>query len=183
MTDLDIVEALKKGQTHIMKELYTHFPSIRSHITSNRGKEEDAEDIFQEALMIFYKNVLKSEFELRSQIKTYLFGIAKNLWLKKLRDDKVHFMASDADDNMLADLDYEFEATTIDEAIEQLVELVDNMEEPCKTILISYYFKKMNMKGIAELLQYKTEQVARQQKYRCIQSLKQVAVDQRIFND
>ena len=77
MTDQSIIEALKQGRTEALKHLYDNFPMIKRYVIANQGKTEDAEDIFQETLMVFYKNVMKDAFELRSQIKTYLYGILK----------------------------------------------------------------------------------------------------------
>ena len=62
------------------------FPSIRYLIKTNAGLEEDAEDIFQEALYIILKKISEEDFELSSSFLTYLYSISKNLF----DTDKLH---------------------------------------------------------------------------------------------
>ena len=61
---------------------------LKRYVLKNSGDKDDAKDVFQNTLIVFYKKVLIENFELSSKISTYLFSIAKNLWLKKLRDEK-----------------------------------------------------------------------------------------------
>ena len=88
MKDDQIIEQLKLGNHTVFKHLYNHYGIVENYILKNSGNKEDAKDIFQNALIIFYKKAISSEFELTSKISTYIFAIAQNLWLKKLRDNK-----------------------------------------------------------------------------------------------
>lgn len=73
MRDHKIVQLLREGKESIaFRKLYSCYPKIEKLILSNGGSKSDAEDLFQEALIIFYEKVQQSNFELRSSISTYL---------------------------------------------------------------------------------------------------------------
>ena len=59
------------------------------------------------------------------------------------------------------------------EELQQAVhDIVINMDEPCKTILWSYYWGGNNMKEIAEMKGYNNADVAKSQKSRCLSKVK-----------
>src|SRR3982751_1624531 len=88
--DNTLLDNLKNENNASFEVLYKfHFPSIAAYITQNFGSTDDAEDIFQEAIIVLLQKVRQSDFVLTSSLKTYLFAIAKNLWLKRLRDNNL----------------------------------------------------------------------------------------------
>ena len=65
--NLNIIDALKNGHNEsAIKELYKSYPSISKFILRNGGDEFDARDIFQDALLILYRNAQKKDFQLFS---------------------------------------------------------------------------------------------------------------------
>lgn len=65
-----------------------HFPSIKRYILNNSGTEADAEDIFQDAMVVILEKYMLDDFKLTATLKTYIYAVSKNLWLKKLRTKK-----------------------------------------------------------------------------------------------
>jgi len=62
------------------------YEPVRHMVTNNSGTEEDANDIFQEALIISFRNINNdSRFEIKCSFQTYIYSIARLLWLKHLR--------------------------------------------------------------------------------------------------
>ena len=89
MTDVQTLLALKKRDNAAYRLLYTfYYPSIEKFICKNSGTSVDAEDVFQETIMVLLDKVPKDDFVLTSSIKTYIFAVASNIWLKRLRDAK-----------------------------------------------------------------------------------------------
>ncbi len=81
MKDKEIIDLLKADDIRkSVKGLYSFYPGIRKFIAANKGSREDAEDIFQEVLLIVHQQLKQPDFILSSSLKTYSFGIAKNLW-------------------------------------------------------------------------------------------------------
>ena len=65
-----------------------YYPAIEAHIIRNSGSQADAEDVFQEAIVVLLQQIRRVDFVLTSSLKTYLFAIARNLWLKRLRETR-----------------------------------------------------------------------------------------------
>lgn len=66
-------------------EIYKLFsPRITFYILKKGGKKEDAQDVFQEALIVLMRKVKAPDFELKSSFYSFLFGICRNIWLQKI---------------------------------------------------------------------------------------------------
>jgi RNA polymerase sigma factor (sigma-70 family) len=90
LTDDEILSGLRKRDNRVLQYIYKNsFNTVKQLILHNAGSDKDAEDIFQEALIIIFKK-LKEEpgFELTSAFNTYIYSIARLLWLKHLRQIK-----------------------------------------------------------------------------------------------
>lgn len=83
---IDRLKIQENGSIEILYKLY--FPAISAFIKQNSGNIEDSQDVFQETILILLQKVRQPGFELTSSLKTYLFSISRNLWLKRLRDNK-----------------------------------------------------------------------------------------------
>ncbi len=53
----------------------------------------------------------------------------------------------------------------------QLRDLVYQLGEPCRKILMLFYYENLSMKEIVDHLPYENEQVVRNKKYKCLQQL------------
>ena len=74
-SDRAIVEGLKLNSDFIIKHVYQEFfPTIRYLIKKNTGNDEDAEDIFQESLIVILKNVQKEDFYRVRNMRASGFG-------------------------------------------------------------------------------------------------------------
>ena len=81
MSDEKIIELLKVNKTDkAFYKLYADFPKVKKMILAKGGTKDDAQDIFQEALIILYKKVNESEFKLTSKIGTYVYSVSRFLW-------------------------------------------------------------------------------------------------------
>src|SRR5690606_25163134 len=92
MKDREIIASIRKGDEQALDFLYTkNYRMMVKMIVRNNGSEEEAKDIFQEALIVFWQKVIAdSEFMLTSKISTYLYSICQNLWRKELERKKRH---------------------------------------------------------------------------------------------
>ena len=150
------------------------FPQVKYMVLKNSGALEDAEDIFQDALIIFYRNVIKEEFELTSSISTYVYAISHNLWLKQLRKRKKNAIdLQEADVALIEDFEFELAEEKADK-LSDVLAVMETVGKRCKEILTLYYFKKLKYDFIAEKLGMKDERAVREQKYRCMKRIKEL---------
>ncbi len=167
-----IIEAIKAGSEKILFQLYESYRdefvswAIRNHQISI----EEAKDVFQEAIVGLYKNVKSGRADsLESSIKTYLFGIGKNIILNLLKrkgiETKIYKQFTESQETESPDY-YDRE---------HLVSLVSRiyraLGSPCKEVLELYYEKGFDMESVAMRLGYKNADVAKKKKYECLKSL------------
>ncbi|MBV2247635.1 MAG: sigma-70 family RNA polymerase sigma factor [Lentimicrobium sp.] len=173
-SDRAIVEGLKLNSDYIIKHVYQEFfPTIKYLIKKNTGNEEDAEDIFQESLIVVLKNVQKEDFYLSCSFLTYLYSISRNLWMQRLKAKKKDKLNMDI-------LDVFFDFPDVNSAelaeAEQLRyriyrEHFNAMEKDCQRILL-LSMQKFSSKDIADTMGYGSENYAKTKKYNCKERLK-----------
>ena len=174
-SDQEIVEAIRqeKDIDATVRYLYhTHFETLANFIRTNSGKEHDAEDFFQEALVVFIKVVRQGKFRGDSSIKTFLYAIMRNLWLNELKRRKkaliretTYYEQREQETEQVSELVYENETT------QQVLAFFERLGDTCKKVLVMYYYQEMSMKDIAQAMHYDSEQVARNAKYKCSKKL------------
>jgi RNA polymerase sigma factor (sigma-70 family) len=176
-TDNELVKLLGSpkvvDQDLAFKKLYfDNFKIVKSLVLKNNGSEDDAKDIFQDALIVLHRNVRKSDFELSCKMSTYIYSIARNLWYKKLRSSSKLDSLEDIQKEYV-DLDensHEFLEKA--ERSKMLNNMIDLLKGDCKAILKFYYYERMKMVEIAKEMGYSNEQVAKNKKSNCLKKLR-----------
>jgi RNA polymerase sigma factor (sigma-70 family) len=176
LKDREIIHLLRNGKnTLAFEKIYRHFPSIKKLVMTHGGSEEEAKDIFQESVIVFYEKVSQANFELSSSIATFLYSISNHLWLKKVRDIKSRETNLN---NLYTQIPVENEMDIEKEEQIQIIDkLLEELGNPCKTLLKNYYYLKMSMKEIAQAMSYSSENVAKNQKYKCLERAKKIFKD------
>lgn len=174
MTDQDIVDLIRDSKYNpAMKRLYAYLPVVKKFVLKNNGTRQEAEDIFQEGLVIFCNKAAKPDFILSASLNTYLYSVCKLLWLdelkKKNKTIKNDFIEL-TEVNLVEEITQDIEN---DKPVKQAQEAVMKLGEKCKEILELFYFKKLSMKEIASKLGFASEKGAKNQKYRCIEKAKE----------
>jgi RNA polymerase sigma factor (sigma-70 family) len=167
MTDQEIIAHLQNDKYQkAVNGLYKFMPAVKSFVLKNSGTSEDAKDIFQDALVVLYKKVHTKDFTLTVSLNTYLVAIAKNVWWQELRKRNKMPMTEPQDDIAEVFVDDEPQFSLAEAAFHLL-------GEKCKQLLTLFYFQKKSFREIATMLAFSDEQVAKNQKYRCIQKAKE----------
>ena len=60
------------------------------------------------------------------------------------------------------------------EAKKQVMDIVSQLGDTCKKILVMFYYENLPMKDILTNLEYENEQVVRNKKYKCLKQLEQM---------
>lgn len=132
-------------------------------VVSNNGSEEEAKDIYQDALIVLWQKAIGGNFTLTSKISTYLYSICLNLWRKELeRKSKLSNEEKDEAEWMEDDKQ---------ERIKIINECINALGETCRKVLSYYYFDGMTMSDIAEKMNFANPDTAKTKKYKCKQRL------------
>lgn len=171
-----LVEQLRSGNhREALASLYSSFPLVRQLIGQNGGNEADAKDIFQEALLVLYRNAQEADFELTCAPSTYLYSVARYLWkdVRKKRqrettlEEPSHLPCTDVH----SDLEHHEEIAQKNQLLQTVLQ---QLGDKCTSILRAYYYQKMSMKEIAEQLGYRSVNSAKTQKYKCLERAKKM---------
>ncbi len=175
----EIILGLRNNDSKILRFVYKkNFPSILKYILTNSGSEDEARDIFQESMIVLYRNAQKESFILSSSVQTYLYAIAKRLWLKKLKGNSWLMRLDDKEkEDEEAGFVVSGELTEYQEKEKQYEKIKTGMEklgEPCQSIIKDFYVNHLNMIEISDKYGYTNADNAKNQKYKCLQRLKKI---------
>ena len=164
MNDKKILQCFENGQREkAFKKLYQLYPKIETLIRSRGGQKQDASDVFQEALIILYKNLEKTNFTLTSSFYTYLYSVSRFIWSDMQKKDAKMPL------NELGENEATILKTIQEEKQFQLAERAfSELGERCKQLLLLFYHKRMSFKDIAKTMQFSSEKIAKNQKYKCL---------------
>jgi RNA polymerase sigma factor (sigma-70 family) len=164
ITDEEIILRIEKGDERALEYLYKkNYRMIVRLITKNSGTEEEAKDIFQESLVIFWQKASSKNLNLTSKISTYLYSICQNLWHKEL-NRKSRLSHEEKDGIDVQDLNSKEQISIIQTCLSEL-------GESCRKILSYYYFDEMSMEDIAKKMGLSNADVAKTKKYKCKKEL------------
>jgi RNA polymerase sigma factor (sigma-70 family) len=183
----DVTEALKQADINKpVQFLYEQFfDVVTAVIRNNGGQADDAADVFQEAVLVLIDMVKTDRFRGDSSVKTFLIGIARNIWLQEMRsrsrrnnrEQKYHnesFMGEAPDaTHRIYDREHRH----------MLSQLFDAIGDTCRKILTGFYYENLSMREMLVQFNYENEQVLRNRKSKCMKKLKELISDNHQMSD
>lgn len=164
MNEKDIFDKICKGDERALEVLYEkYYRMMTQMVIKNSGTEQEAKDIYQEALVVFWQKSVSGNLVLTSKISTYIYSICQNLWRKEL--DRKKRLSSEEKDSP------EFPTHDVEERAKLINECISQMGDTCKKVLMYYYFDGMSMQEIADKLGFANTNTAKTKKYKCKQKL------------
>lgn len=180
LTDDELLMGVADGSDDALTQLYRlYFPMVLRFVTGNSGSEDEAKDIYQEALIVLYEKVRGGSFELHCQLKTYLYSVSRRLWLKQLAY-KSRFMVNDmetptTDSAAVGQIGDDLtDHEERDRQFDLMADSLDRLGEPCRTLLEDFYIRHLSMQAITEKFGYTNADNAKTQKYKCLMRLKRL---------
>jgi RNA polymerase sigma factor (sigma-70 family) len=176
-TDEEFVAAIRHGDDRALAQLYRlHYPMISHYVLQNSGTDDDAKDVYQEGVMVFYEKVRDGSLELSCQIKTYLYAVCRRLWLKRLTE-KTRFGGRLDDHEPFLETGAEADLAVAEERDQQfslMAEALDRVGEPCRSLLEGFYLLDKSMQQLTAEFGYTNPDNAKNQKYKCLVRLKKL---------
>jgi RNA polymerase sigma factor (sigma-70 family) len=165
MNDEEVLARIRKGDERALDYLYRkNYKMMVNMIMKNNGTEDEAKDIYQEALIVIWQKGQNPEFVLSSKLSTFLYSVCQNLWRKELERKGRHTSEDESNKSEIIELDKK-------ERIEVINQCISELGETCRNILTYYYFDDMSMAEIAEKLGFANSDTAKTKKYKCKQEL------------
>lgn len=150
-------------------ELYEQaFPLVAKFVSRMGGSFQDAKDIFQDSLVLFYEKTAGAEFELHTSASAYVTGIAKHLWIRKFKHD-ISNVSLDAWESSIQIPEDFFSPTT---SGNRLLLILERAGKKCLELLRAFYYDKLPVKDLAKMLGYSTSHSVSVQKFKCLEKVR-----------
>ncbi len=172
MKDTEIFENIDKGRDNeALSVIYKiSLPKIRKYILSNSGTEDDVKDIFQDTIVIFYRQVKTGKFKRELGIDGFLYHVARNLYIKHVTRYANKNLKTDVWEDKGASED--LLQNVMSEEKQQLIHrLFEDLGNTCSELLKLVIFQDLSMKDVAARMGFSNENVAKTKNYKCRQRL------------
>ena len=183
-SDGEIIGRFRQGgieRRRSEEQLFTRFAYfIREGMRKHALSEDEAFDAYSDTVLVAIENITNSGFEGRSSLKTYLSRIFTNkcvdLFRKKTTNKNSVNRSEAISDRLvlLSDVAKSALQKLIDKTDWDLLkEKMNKLEERCRRLLL-YWSDNYNDKEIAGVLNYKTADVVKTSRLRCLEKLRRL---------
>lgn len=176
-----VAELLKNGNNQFMYDVYMNNKDycIQRLMSKFRADKMVAEDIFTDAVISLREKILNGKLTEIVNVKAYLSGTCKNIWLSELKRSKKDSVRDYGDiedlyDRKIMELDMHSALAYREEIMNQLRKGLDKLDKKCRGIITSYYMDRRNMNEIAKIFGFANANVAKTTKMRCFNKLKKL---------
>jgi RNA polymerase sigma factor (sigma-70 family) len=175
-----LLEGIRLHDSDTLEYIYKKFyPSVKGFVTNNSGTDDDARDVFQEAIIVIYRKVNDKDFVITCSFKTYVYAIIKNLWLKELEKRRTGDVKLNVGSEFVL-ADEPLERSFYDPKSERFKLYQKHfltLSEDCQKVL-RLFFAKQSLEEISQVMGFGSEKYAKKRKFQC----KEILV-KRIKND
>ncbi|WP_442588073.1 RNA polymerase sigma factor [Pedobacter sp. AW31-3R] len=140
------------------------FPGVARHIARMGGSFEEAQDIFQDTLVIYYEKVSSGPAETILHEQAYLLGIAKKLWLQRY---KASIQNQPLDDFDIEVMPEEGPVTG------KILHYLETAGKKCMELLKAYYYDHLPVTTVTKLFGYSGTHSATVAKYKCLEKVRE----------
>lgn len=174
-TDEQIFKQIKEGNKQdVLTVLYEeYYPILERYVCSRNGLSDDAKDIFQESIIIFYQKVITNKITYpQYKVSSFILGVAQKLWINKVRKNKV--IERHQDYVKLHNEEGEvthFDNLLTDNRKKVTEQVISSLGKKCHAILKLVLYNNLTLKEIAQELGYSSEDSVKTSHYRCRQKL------------
>lgn len=175
-SDQELIKQIKAGGLpceQAMSYIYRQYvDEVVAYLTRRQFHGEEARDVVQDAVINLLLGVQQGKFLGNSSLRTYLYAISKNLWLRRLRRMGTEESYIQKQDDK--DVDHTSPEVLIMEEDQKsgINQILGSLKEKCREVLLMWS-QKYAMKEIAETLGYSNDQVVRNKKNHCMKELKE----------
>lgn len=167
------IEGLLQNNHTVIEKIYKQFSGkVTRYVLANNGTEDDAGDIFQEALIDIYNQAKYKSLTLSCPFEPFFLLICKRKWLNEIKKRSVLRVTNNEDDLLNISEDVFMQADELEEQQKQsalYLRMFEKLSDRCKEI-ISLALSDEHQEKIAAQLGV-TYGYLRKKKSECIASL------------
>lgn len=166
----EILFGIKVQDNKVLNYVYDeYFLNINSFVLNNSGSKSDAEDIFQEAIIIIFRKIKDEQLTLTCSFYTYLFSVCKKLWLKQL-EKKQELIDITNLENEIIEQDNEVELFKKNEKFRLYQKHFKKLTKTCQEVL-QLIIKNTPLIIVAKKTGFKNAKSVKRRKYKCKKQL------------
>ncbi|MCC6398837.1 MAG: sigma-70 family RNA polymerase sigma factor [Bacteroidetes bacterium] len=170
--DARLLERIRDGDEEALVDFYEENRGVISaYILRNSGNQEDADDMLQEAVVIFWERVRSGRYEHTAKTSTFLFAIVKHLWSRRLARKRKESPGENDPDGYVDPEDSPLDALVASEEAARVHMALSRIGEPCRALLLLFYWEERPMDDIARILGFANADTAKAKKYQCKKAL------------
>jgi RNA polymerase sigma factor (sigma-70 family) len=166
----DLIKGLQNKDNAVLQYIIKQNKQpVRHYVLKNSGASEDADDVLQETIIVLFRKVSEQNFVLTSSLNTFIFSIARLLWLKELENRRTK-------NQIVEPIDVIDDDANIHAVIEKndrlkiYREKFEELGEDCKKVLRLFYLGT-SMAQITKFMGYGSQEYTKKKKYACKNAL------------
>lgn len=169
--DQSIIEGIQVQDRETLNLIYAkYYPGILSFVRKNNGSEEEAKDIFQEAIIVIFRKAKAGTLILSSPFSSYLITVCRNMWFNVLKKKK---FTSEVTNEVLelSDKDSDIEKVITQRRKDSLFrEKFAQLGADCQKVM-KLFFEGTKMEKIGEIMGYGSVSYTKKRKFKCKERL------------
>lgn len=197
MEDLNDKELVARIQQNpdclgvVYKQCKNYCMKFMRNMTSNKMTSYELEDVFHDAVIVLYENIIKGDFVLTASLQTYLNSVCRFQLLTKLGKDKImsDFQENSETEDDKSPMAYKSIITDSLEEIGDSKETHFNAIESallkmkaagghCYELLTLFWYHKKSMNELTSVFGYSNADNTKNQKAKCQKRLEKMAFNE-----
>lgn len=175
------ITSVKQNQnidSHIQLIYLHYYESSEKLILKMNGSQQDAEDVFQEAVVDLIRSILHDKFRKEAAISTFLYSVCRNKWLdqlkkRKLKDRYQHTLKASFSEEILSEGEINLEE---EDNRKLLLQVFQKLGEASRKVLYASYMEDLDVAEITQRFGYSSDQIVYNTKHRCMSKLKELLI-------
>jgi len=164
----ELLNGILRNDNVILQHIYkNYYYKMNLYIKRNSGNDEDANDVFQEAIIVVYRKLKANDLIINCAFETYLYSVCKFLWMKQLtrqRTEKEMMVDSAVFES---EFDHDFsDLVEKNERYKLYQKHFQLLGSDCQKLL-QLSFDKVPLKQIAQIMGFSGEKYVKKRKFKC----------------
>lgn len=154
-----------EARRRLFIDLYQQaFPRVARFVGQRGGSQEEAQDVFQDALVLYYERLVDATAEVPDDQVAYLLGIARHRWLRQHRGRPWEVPLGEAEGSVLRENESPSQR--------KLLRFLAAAGQKCMNLLRAFYYDRIPLDELADHFGYAGVRSATVQKYKCLEKVR-----------